>query len=504
MRAKRMSILAVVILLPVIGLVLLLSRACQAQEGTPTPEIVPAEPVEVLQERGVLPQTTTAAGLTLIKTVGTGPIVSPSDCPTSEFIHISGPTRVDYCYRIANTGDVDLTSHTLVDSQLGTLFSDYLVTLAPGQTGIFTQSVVVSTTTVNAATWTASDAGGTTTVSADDRAGVFLADPQPLVCGGPAVNFDQGVPSDWQVFYQQSENPIYWTNVDLSWEKSNYTGGSGDAASASSRYQNGGSGLYDTELRSPAFSLNGAGTVSLRYLANYQHNTNDALDLGVSINGGASWATLLHWNSTDHGRLGGTPGESVTVDLSAYSGQGNVMLRWRYYNLDGPASQTDLYAQIDQVSLTCKTNAAISLNKTASTDPSCSGAGEVNLVAPGTRLTYCYKVFNTGPNLLTVHDLVDSQLGVLLNGFIFDLAPIPGASAILPQPVTILTDTVSNATWTAANPDLGLTASSSDTLTIRVGKASLSAFCCVQSQSLIALPGGKAARMGKFYRKMGM
>jgi hypothetical protein len=470
MRSKRKSILALVLLLPVGLLILLLGIACQAQDGTPPPDVLPAEPVEVLQERGILPQNVDEAGIALVKTVGIKPIHNPlTDCPTTEFVKVDPGTRVYYCYRIANTGTVDLTSHTLVDDQLGTFFSDYAITIAAGGSGIFTQTTVISTTTVNAAVWTASDAGGTTTVAAYDRAGVFVVGAQPLACGGPAVNFDQGIPAGWQVVNTPADNPVYWTNLGLSWETGNYTGGPGDAASASSRFQNGGSGIYDTELRSPVFSLNGAGAVAVHYLANYQHNANDALDLGISTNGGDSWALLQSWNSANHGILGSTPGEAVEVDLSAYSGKERVMLRWRYYNLVGPADQPDLYAQIDQVSLQCETNAAINLFKTAATDPACLN-GQVTLVAPGTRLTYCYKVFNTGPNLLTLHNLVDSQQGNLLTNASFILSPFAGASAEVHQPVTILSDTVTTATWSASNPALGVAAQASDTLTITVGQ----------------------------------
>ena len=470
MRSKRTVISLLITILPVGLLIFLLSRSCQAQGGPPPPNVLPAEPVEVLQEKGLLPLQPSEAGITLIKTSGLNKILNPiTDCPTTEFVYAQPGTRVYYCYRIANTGTVDLTSHTLVDSQLGTLFSDYAITIAAGGSGIFTRTVVISTTTVNTATWKASGDGGATTVSASDRAGVFVADPQPLACGGPAVNFDQGIPPGWQVVNQPLDSPVYWTNVALSWENANFTGGGGDAASASSRLQNGGSGIYDTELRSPAFSLNGAGAVSVHYLANYQHNTNDALDLDISTNNGASWANLLRWNQTDQGKFQGSPGIEIELDVSAYSGLQSLMLRWRYYNLVGPAGQSDLYAQIDQVSLKCENNASLNLAKYAGTDPRCDpDEVKVNLVAPSTRLTYCYMVINSGPNLLTSHDLVDSQQGKILTDYQFPLQP--GASIILPQPVTILSDTVSTATWSAANPALGVSAVDSDTLTLHIGQ----------------------------------
>lgn len=470
MHFNRKLILSLVILVPVGLLILLFSYACQAQDGPPpTPELIPAEPVEALQDKGVIPAHPDTAGLALFKTVGADPISDPRvDCPTTESVNVAAGTQVYFCYRVANTGTITLTSHTLVDDQLGTILNNRTFMLPAGASAVLTRTEIISKTTVNAAIWTASDAGGTNTVAAYDRAGAFVSDSQPLACGSPAVNFDQGIPKNWTVISTPGDSRVYWTNVGLSWETGNYTGGAGDAASASSRYQNGGSGIYNTELRSPAFSLNGAGAVVLHYLANYQHNANDALDLDISTNGGDSWVTLRHWNSIDHGSSGGTPGEAVEVDLSNYSGKPSLLLRWHYYNQLGPVDSKDLYAEIDQVSLQCETNAAIELKKTAGTDPVCATA--VNLVPPGTRMTYCYTATNTGPTALTLHDLVDSQQGSLLTNYNAYLAPVPGASAILRQPVTILTDTTTTATWSASNPVLGVSAKASDTLVVKVGR----------------------------------
>lgn len=468
MNAKRIAILVTALILPLGLTVLLVSLACLAQEDNPQPEMLPAEPVEVLQETGLAPVQPQDAGILLVKTVGLEPIFKQEDCPTTELVYAPAGTRVYYCYRVANTGTVTLARHTLVDNLLGTVLNDFPFQLPLGASALLTQTTVISATTINVATWTATDETGSVSSTASDRAGVFVAGPQALACGGPPVDFDQGIPSNWQVANQPDASPIYWTNVGLSWEDANYTGGGGDAASASSQRQNGGSGLYDSALVSPRFSLNGAGDVFVRFQANYQHADNDAFDLDISNNDGLSWANLLHWDETSHGEIRGDFGEPVQVNLTPYSGQPNLRLRWRYYNLAGPESSPDLYAQIDRISLDCEIEAAIELEKSAQPDPACSSPG-LTLVAPGARLTYCYKVFNSGPTTLSLHDLVDSQQGSLLTGFSFTL--VPGASAIVPQPVTIVTDTTSTATWTAEYPALGVSASASDTLAIAVGNA---------------------------------
>jgi hypothetical protein len=115
----------------------------------------------------------------------------------------------------------------------------------------------------------------------------------------------------------------------------------------------------------------------------------------------------------------------------------------------------------------------VSLQKTVGTDPGvCASTDGIN-AAIGTEVYYCYEVSNTGDVALTLHDLDDSQLGAILTGFPFNLAP--GASAFLTQSATILETTVNSATWTAYNPGPSDVASATDTATVVVPEG------CVES-----------------------
>jgi hypothetical protein len=75
-----------------------------------------------------------------------------------------------------------------------------------------------------------------------------------------------------------------------------------------------------------------------------------------------------------------------------------------------------------------------------------------NLTVPwGTEVTYCYNVFNSGPLTLTLHDLVDSQLGNILAGEAMTLAPNESLEVMT---TTLLTASVVNtATWRAYNEE---------------------------------------------------
>jgi hypothetical protein len=119
--------------------------------------------------------------------------------------------------------------------------------------------------------------------------------------------------------------------------------------------------------------------------------------------------------------------------------------------------------------------AAIGLNKTVGTDPNVCAATDEITVPAGTEVTYCYEVTNTGTITLTLHDLDDSELGMILNDFAYDL--LPGATAFLTQTATINVTTVNTATWTAFNPAPppqlmgGESATASDTATVNIPAA---------------------------------
>ena len=134
-----------------------------------------ASPLLVLAVLSGAPAEGQVASIALSKTVGLNPVV-PS---TSNILTVTGSTAVTYFYRIVNTGTLSVTVQDLVDSKLGHLLSSPS-TLRPGGSFTVTQSAVLTQTTVNLATVTASDLLTTTIVATGtDSAQVsVLAGPQ--------------------------------------------------------------------------------------------------------------------------------------------------------------------------------------------------------------------------------------------------------------------------------------------------------------------------------------
>ena len=153
--------------------------------------------------------------------------------------------------------------------------------------------------------------------------------------------------------------------------------------------------------------------------------------------------------------VGGYPEEwtQYTVTLSGIPGGSSGRLAFRYYVTDGgPSGNNSNYIGIDTVEYTYvpENPPSITLSKTVGTDTNVCATTDAITVTVGTEVTYCYEVTNTGELTLNLHDLVDSELGVILDDFPYALTP--GASAFRElMTVTINDTTLNTATWTAFN-----------------------------------------------------
>ena len=95
-------------------------------------------------------------------------------------------------------------------------------------------------------------------------------------------------------------------------------------------------------------------------------------------------------------------------------------------------------------------NPAISLTKTVGTVPGVCAVTDTITVATGTEVYYCYQVENTGGVTFEYHDLVDDQVGTVLDNFPYSLAPGAFGPQVI-EPYTVTGPVVNTATWTAVN-----------------------------------------------------
>lgn len=146
-----------------------------------------------------------------------------------------------------------------------------------------------------------------------------------------------------------------------------------------------------------------------------------------------------------------------SAEITGLAGPTNGRIGFRYFVTNaGPSGSNSNYIGIDTVEyVAAPSNPAIVLSKTVGAVPGvCADTDEITVVA-GTEVYYCYQVENTGDVTLNFHNLVDSELGTILDGLPYSLAP----GAFSPQvivPATPLVTTVNTATWTAYNELYGV------------------------------------------------
>ncbi len=154
-------------------------------------------------------------------------------------------------------------------------------------------------------------------------------------------DFDAGFPVDVDARDLLGNGALTWDTNDNAGE-GNYTTGDALAATASVRQ---GNGAFDTVLELPSVNLANWTNGSLDFNLNYQHNGSDRLYVEASSDGGNNWDTVIEYAEDHGGFRGNNSGEDMSVDLSAYAGQANVRVRFRY---TGDTSDA-IYAQVDDV-----------------------------------------------------------------------------------------------------------------------------------------------------------
>lgn len=321
----------------------------------------------------------------LTKTVGT----TPGVCATTKTIQVVPGTTVYYCYTIENTGTTTVNNHTLVDSALGTIFSNVDNPLAPGEStdtvalGV-TVSEVITVSVDNTATWSVEQVGGLEVASASDSASVQVVN--PAITLTKTVGTTPGVCAPTNAISVVPGTTVYYCYTVTN---------TGDVTLNLHD-------LGDSEL--------GTTFTGLNY----------ALAPGASVNTVAAGLMI-----------------SAVIDVTTVN-----TATWTAYNDAIVTATADATATVTVV------NPAIQLSKTVSTSPVCGTETEI-MVLPGTPVYYCYVATNTGDVTLNFHQVVDDQLGPLTSF----AAPLPpGMSGGFVWYPVVITDTTTNvATWTAYN-----------------------------------------------------
>lgn len=281
----------------------------------------------------------TQASITFSKTVGT----NPAQCATTKYI-ISLDGNVTYCFKVTNTGPVTLTVHDLTDTDLGVIFANLSYTLTPGASYFITQTVELTQTTVNTATWVASNPALSEVISATDFASVNVLATCPLGYLPKRyeyATFNTFPPAGWSTTYTSTSctGVPGWTNTDLR-ARGNLTGAGGSFAIADSGACSPGGAITATMSTMP-LDLTGIDLPQLVFFTDYQNGDplHGTASVDVSTDAGSTWAPLLSWNESH-------PGPLIITDFLPGAGEDDVMVRWQLTN-----AMTNTWWEVDNVSV---------------------------------------------------------------------------------------------------------------------------------------------------------
>jgi len=149
--------------------------------------------------------------------------------------------------------------------------------------------------------------------------------PAPIV----SEDFESWMPTGWST--TNNAGCGTWESTATT-GRTNYTGGSGDAADADSDWC--GSGM-DTDLLSPIYDLSSETDVWIQFKYYFNDLGSDQATFDYSTDGGATWTNVFTLTDDD----GGTFSQDMSAELA---GQANVQFRWNY-----TAPGWDWYYEID-------------------------------------------------------------------------------------------------------------------------------------------------------------
>ncbi|MEI2690146.1 MAG: proprotein convertase P-domain-containing protein [Anaerolineae bacterium] len=333
-----------------------------------------------------------AYAIELNKTVG----LEPAVCAATNSVTVPpGGFDVYYCYTVRNTGLNALNLHDLVDSELGTIFTGMSYALAPGATYSHIEPATVYDTVTNTGTWTAYNLpDGNPSASDSDTATVNVRSYCPA--GFNEVTLDYSFfdnpfpPAGWSVTNTSTGCGALgvpeWTNTNPG-ARANLTGGVGPFAIGDSDRCGSGS-VMDTMMTTGLLDFTGLVSPTVSYNTDYYDLSAAAgatANLGISLDGGSTWNSLLTWNGSHRGPL------LVTQALTGAAGENDALVRWHYAQ-----AGWDYWWQVDDAFITaCEpipANPAITLDKTVGTDPNVCAVTDDITVPAGTDVTYCYEV----------------------------------------------------------------------------------------------------------------
>ncbi len=368
-----------------------------------TSDIVPDMEVVTATDTATVNVVEPVAGLDFSMTVGT----TPGTCGTETDITVEAGTQVIYCYQAANTGNTALTNHNLTDSfgqivpALLTMTVDSDWVIYPSETVTLFTAQVITDYHKNTATWSASTENPfivpSLNVQKTDSVVVRTPALNPSMVLTKTVSADGTCASASSI---QVEQDIDGTDITYCYTMHN----TGDTPLSTHN-------LMDDKLgilleNDTGFVVESGNTHSFTYTTKISTTTvNTATWTAIPVTVGTLGSMQTVVTATDMASVlvgGAEPGLTLTVTVSPVVGQ-------------------------------CGSSNNLNLPDTLSID--------------GVDVQYCYIAENTGNVPLSLHNLTDNTLPILVNdsGFII----YPNQTVVVTRTEHIFLDVTNSITWSS-------------------------------------------------------
>lgn len=355
-----------------------------------------------------------APELSLTKTAGLG-----TDCATPVGIVPPG-TPITYCYEVTNLSNITYTSHTLMDAQFGVIFESYPFALAPGGTFSITFPTYIAHSAINTAAWIATD--GDHTATAEATATVLVQPPATLCNTYTSNNVPVAIPDNATVTSTLNISDDYaLLDVNVSLD------------------------IAHTAVSDLVLSLIAPNGEEIVLSA---HNGNGGANYSGTIFDSEAPTPIVAGSAPFNGRF--SPENTlIFLDDTHSSGTWTLQIADDQSNHTGTLSNWGL--ELCQPPTT-----GLVLTETVGTTAGECGSTNTITVTTGTDVYYCYEAMNTGNYTLSVHHLVDGQLGSLLENAPYELGPGQRVNSVTDlQMVTsanITQTATTTSTWLAEIP----------------------------------------------------
>jgi hypothetical protein len=447
------------------------------------------------------------AGFNVDVTVGTDPYT----CPTTKAITVTYGQEIGYCYTIENNTEFILNDHNVTDSFLGYLGSVHYP-VYPGDIVEFYLPFYPSESMQNDVTWTAQDSDGNVLVDTDTVFVNVIVPTEPIIGVNPGEverNLLPNTSSPVNIAIQNiGGGTLNWVLADCSgttpdWLTLDTTSGSlGIFESENVFFNLDATGLltdtYNTSLcftsndvNTPTFTVpvtvnvvdEGAGGLVFELTVGVDdYSCGDQTTISVPLysnifycyhieNNGSNTFMMHDVLDSYWGLIGDqfyfpiAPGEQFDFLYSVIASENmtNTVI-WTAYDEFGVASPA-----VDSVQVTIgdpDEGANVRLDVTVGlAGGDCAGTDSLLADIPdeGLAVTYCYTVVNDGTAKLDLHDLHDSEHGMIFANVSHTF--YPGETFVFTHTATITSPMSSIATWHAYRPD-GPLATATDTVVI--------------------------------------